>query len=321
MGRAWVLSVAPGVYERVVTAWIAEQPKISVQTASPVLSTIQHASRVVELTYQHGQQMRTIRPAAVIDTTGSAEVVRLVDPSLVEDDGPRAAGGWIVRLGGIAPGALEFPKGLAIVRTLRQAANDGRLDPACRHAWMDIGVEPGEAYLKLFVPLPGQWRARMSDIERAARAQTASIVQLLRAWPDFAGVFIQEFGTLGVRDGGRVRGRYTLTASDVRAGRRFAHSSGRCAWPIEYWHPERGVSVEHLPAGVHYDIPLDSLRVPDIDNLWVAGKCLSADPLAHASARVVGACWAMGEAAGAAAAAIARSNRLESQLELVPAVS
>ena len=37
------------------------------------------------------------------------------------------------------------------------------------------------------------------------------------------------------------------------------------------------------------------------ENLWAAGKCLSADALAHASARVAGTCWAMGEAAGKAA--------------------
>ena len=39
-------------------------------------------------------------------------------------------------------------------------------------------------------------------------------------------------------------------------------------------------------------------------NLWAAGKCLSADRYAQASARVVGSCWAKGEAAGTAAAAL-----------------
>ena len=43
------------------------------------------------------------------------------------------------------------------------------------------------------------------------------------------------------------------------------------------------------------------LRVRGYENLWAAGKCLSADALAHASARVAGTCWAMGEAAGKAA--------------------
>ena len=42
--------------------------------------------------------------------------------------------------------------------------------------------------------------------------------------------------------------------------------------------------------------------VRGIGNAWMAGECLSADRYAHASARAAGTCWAMGEAAGKAAA-------------------
>ena len=171
------------------------------------------------------------------------------------------------------------------------------------------------------MPLADGWRDRIGQIEQAAQAQAREILELLRGWPDFATAQINQCGSLGVRDGGRIRGRYVLVAGDVRSGRRFADSAGRCAWPIEYWHPERGVSLEHLPAGTSYDIPLRSLEIPGISNLWAVGKCLSADPLAHASARVVGACWAMGQAAGAAAAAAMRTEHVESPLELIPAVS
>jgi hypothetical protein len=122
-----------------------------------------------------------------------------------------------------------------------------------------------------------------------------------------------------VRDGGRIRGRYTLSADDVRQGRRFADAVCRCAWPIEYWDPDEGVSVEYLPPGSHYEIPLRSLQLEEIDNLYAAGKCLSADRLAHASARVVGACWAMGQAVGAAAAG--QQSHREDTRELVRAVS
>jgi hypothetical protein len=51
---------------------------------------------------------------------------------------------------------------------------------------------------------------------------------------------------------------------------------------------------------------MSALRLAGIENFWAVGKCLSADRYAHASARVVGACWAMGEAAGKAAAACAK---------------
>jgi hypothetical protein len=93
-----------------------------------------------------------------------------------------------------------------------------------------------------------------------------------------------------------------LTGTDIRQGRRFDDAACRGCWPIEYWHPDQGLSLEYLPSDHCYDIPLRSLRVRGLKNVWAVGKCLSADREAQASARVVGTCWAMGDAAGIAAA-------------------
>ena len=309
MGRAWVLSVCPETYRRVTLDWLAEESRISVQTGACVTGVQREGGFITELTVGGNVKPFRLLPAAVIDATGTADVVRLVDPALVLDDERRSAAGWIVRLVGVAPGALDFPKGLAVVRSLRAAAESGELPGESRHAWIDIGIDPDEAFLKLFMP-PGA---------RSAEATTAAVMDFLRAWPDFAGAEIAQAGSLGVRDGGRVRGRYVLTADDVRHGRRFADAVCRGAWPIEYWDPERGVEIEYLPAGMHYDVPLRSLQLDGIDNLYVAGKCLSADRLAHASARVVGTCWAMGEAVGAAAAS--QQAGMEQPNELVRAIS
>ncbi len=107
-----------------------------------------------------------------------------------------------------------------------------------------------------------------------------------------------------MRDGGRIQGEYCLSTADVRELRKFPDAICRCSWPIEYWHPVDGVFLEYLPAGAYYEVPLRSLRLRGWTNVLVAGKCLSADRYAQASARVVGSCWAMGEAAGKAAAAL-----------------
>jgi hypothetical protein len=230
--------------------------------------------------------------------------VRLIDSALVIDDGPRSAGGWIFRLSGVAAGALEFPQGLGIVRDIRAATTAGELPPLCGHTWLDIGLAPDEAYVKLLVPLGDHWRAKQQQIAAAAEAAQTALVEFLRRRPQFAEAQVTLAGQIGVRDGGRIRGRYTLSADDVRAGRKFADSAGSCSWPIEYWDAERGVRVDYLPSGTHYEIPLSALQVSGLDNFWVAGKCLSADVWAHASARVVGACWAMGQAVGAAAATL-----------------
>lgn len=328
MGRAWVLNVCPSLYGRVVEAWLAEHPRVRVLTGWTATQCVVDEGRLVAVEVSDGRQQLGLRPRGLVDATGTAEVVRLIDPALVECDDRPAAGSVIVRLRGVAPGTLDFPRGLGVVRELRDAAAGGRLPPECAKAWLDSGVYADEVFLKLFVPVPSrrssgertaaavaeQSRSGPSATDESSESQNHGqlvrhacrvrdqIAAFLKALAGFEGAYVTETGTLGIRDGGRVAGEYRLTAADVRSGRTFEDSIGRCAWPIEFWDPGEGVSIEYLPDGSSYEIPLRSLKLRGLENVWAAGKCLSAEPLAQASARVVGTCWAMGEAAGRAAA-------------------
>src|SRR5690606_34975030 len=57
-----------------------------------------------------------------------------------------------------------------------------------------------------------------------------------------------------------------------------------------------------LPPGTYYQLPYRMLLPQAVDGLIVAGRCASASHDAHASMRVAGICFALGEAAGVAAA-------------------
>jgi len=63
-------------------------------------------------------------------------------------------------------------------------------------------------------------------------------------------------------------------------------------------HPDHGT----LPEPRHYDIPYRCLVPVDVENLLVAGRCLSSDFPAQSATRLVMCCNAMGEAAGTATA-------------------
>jgi hypothetical protein len=298
MGRTWVLEVCPDVYRAVVQRWLAAEARLQPMYHARVVGVDvadDHRIRAV-LIRQPGQD--TLQPVqAVIDATGTAEVVRLVDSGLVEGGPPRAAGGLILRLRGVAPGAMAFPRGVAVVRALRTAAEEGALPAECGKAWLDSGTQDDEAFLKLFVPLPEDFRCRSEEIRTAALGAGEAILAFLRRRPDFAGAHVVAAGRLGVREAGRIRGEYVLTRDDVLSGRQFADAACRCAWPIEHWDVERGVSLDYSSAAF-YEVPLRALRVRGRANLWAAGKCLSADIHAQSSARVAGCCWSMGEAVG-----------------------
>ena len=301
IGRAWVLDADPEVYRRVVARWLAASG-VRVLCATRVAGVRSVGGRVGAVTLDAAGGTHELRARAVVDTTGTAAVVRLLDPALVHPPADHSAGGLILRVRGVAPGALAPPRGVAVVRALRGAVADGLLPPECGHAWLDKGIQPDEVFLKLLVPIPADWRAREPELTAAACATGARAVEFLRGLSGFAAAHVHQAGRLGVRDGGRARGEYTLTAADVRAGRRFPDAACRCAWPIEAWDVRTGVALEYLPAGSCYEVPLRALKVAGAENVWAAGKCLSAEPLAQASARVAGSCWAMGEAAGRTAA-------------------
>jgi hypothetical protein len=105
---------------------------------------------------------------------------------------------------------------------------------------------------------------------------------------------------LGVRESRRIVGDYVLSADDVITGRTFPDVIAMGGYHIDIHRPS-GTWVESKNVEA-YGIPLRSLIARGVDNLMMAGKCLSATHEAVASTRVIPICMAQGEAAGMAAA-------------------
>src|SRR5262249_9195944 len=148
MGRVWVLSVCPDRYRAVLRRWLAAEERITAVYGARVSRLETAAGSVVGLEITRPGATLGLRTRAVIEATGTAEVVRLLDPSLLQEDPRRAAGGLILRLCGVAPGTLSFPRGLAVVRALRAAAAEAALPPECDKAWLDSGARADEVYVK-----------------------------------------------------------------------------------------------------------------------------------------------------------------------------
>jgi len=107
----------------------------------------------------------------------------------------------------------------------------------------------------------------------------------------------------GVRESRRIIGEYILTEEDVITGRRFEDSIGRCAYPIDLHDPSgKDVEFTQISKGGFYDIPYWCLIPKGVDNLIVAGRCISCTHLALGSVRCITGCFVTGEAAGTAAA-------------------
>lgn len=104
---------------------------------------------------------------------------------------------------------------------------------------------------------------------------------------------------LGVRETRHVIGEYTLTGQDSTEGTRFEDSIAADASALDI-HDPKGADVDFQ--GLRpYEIPYRSLLPKQVEQILVAGRCISADHAAHARSRNMPACMATGQAAGVAA--------------------
>jgi glycine/D-amino acid oxidase-like deaminating enzyme len=121
--------------------------------------------------------------------------------------------------------------------------------------------------------------------------------------PGFAdSVLVATSPAIGVRESRRVRGDYRLTREDVLQGQRFDDEIALCGAPIEDHHAGGDTEWRYVGESGVYGIPFRTLLPVGVDGLLVAGRCFSSTHDAHASARSMATCMAMGQAAGTAAA-------------------
>lgn len=106
------------------------------------------------------------------------------------------------------------------------------------------------------------------------------------------------------RESRRMKGDYVLTANDIMEARKFPDTVAYGGWPLDDHNPE-GLDGDksNYMIRVHkpYGIPYRCLYSSNIDNLFFAGRNISATHMAMSSARVMGTCSIIGQAVGVAA--------------------
>ncbi len=144
----------------------------------------------------------------------------------------------------------------------------------------------------------------LGGLESLGRRVAAAAVRWLSSRDEvWRGCYISHWPLrAGVRESRRWLGEHVLTGEELAAGTRFDDEIALATWPMEYRETARGPRLrfpaENRPCG----IPLRCLKPAGVPDLFVAGRCISADHEAQASIRVMGTCFATGEAAGRAAA-------------------
>ena len=126
---------------------------------------------------------------------------------------------------------------------------------------------------------------------------------------------------MGIREGRRILGDYTLTIDDYLTKRTFPDEISRNSYYIDLHLTkeeseslaQQGVSREQInrryAPGESHGIPYRSLLPRSLANVIVAGRSISCDRQIQGSVRTMPNCLCMGEAAGIAAAMAATGDR------------
>jgi hypothetical protein len=145
------------------------------------------------------------------------------------------------------------------------------------------------------------------------RRQAIQAFEFLRTVPGFEKSYIVDLPPqLGIRETRRVIGGYMLSGEDVLGCALFDDSIGVNGWPMEV-HVAGDVIFKFPPipeSRGFNELPYRMLVAKGVDNLLIAGRCASMTHDGQSAARVSGACFAMGEAAGSAAALALSGNTI-----------
>jgi hypothetical protein len=173
---------------------------------------------------------------------------------------------------------------------------------------------------------PGVWRINTTRIlgrrgtsvhdltaaEIEAREQVHALMAFFRSdLPGFADCrLLDTAAQIGVRETRRIVGEYTLTLGDLQNGRRFPDVVALCGYPVDIHDPKGagGGVAESPPTANVYEIPYRVMVPAAVDGLLVAGRAVSSTHEALGAIRVMPPCFAMGEAAGIAAALCVRDG-------------
>lgn len=111
----------------------------------------------------------------------------------------------------------------------------------------------------------------------------------------FKGAYVSHVADMvGIRASRRIKGKYIYTIDDLRSGKKFKNPAVISDYPVDIHSREKNTSI--LEKTGEYQLPIESLMDSKYQNLYIAGRGLSADEQAQGALRVQASCFSMGEA-------------------------
>ncbi len=259
-----------------------------------------------------------VEVAAVIDASGVSRVSKILGLELIET-GFRQSASQVFTVKNV-PFHEESNLSLVLLKALRKGVLSGRLEEVEDRLYLVPGsLDAERVSLKVTIPAPFEQEMNKRELRAKALEVIKHILDYLRSEePAFERLELDSVAPeVGVRVGDRPVGVQVLGDEDVLECVHSEHSVARGNWPMEIWSQDKRVELHHLKESEYYDIPAGVLLSKTVENLYFAGRCISATDRAIASARVIGTCLQTGYAAGMLAAGYVSGKSLEETIKRI----
>lgn len=286
---------------------LAKTPRLTVLYQARLLEAGVEERRVRNVIVRGRGGLFAIRGHAFIDCTGDGELAEMAGAATDYDRAALQFPTAMFRMGGVDTAvAMKVPRD-EMHRLLERAVSDGYDLP--RTAGGIYSVRDGIVHLNITkIKVNGRTPDpfdpfELSEAEYEGRRQACLYLDVFRRYvPGYTDAYVLDTGAeLGIRETRRIVGRHILTGDDVLQERKFEDAIAVNCWPIEDHGGGRSTRWVWLSPGGYNHIPYSTLLPTGVDNLLVAGRCLSATHDAQAAIRVTANCFSTGQAAGLAA--------------------
>lgn len=313
-GKTYTVTHDPLVWREVADAFLADAG-VRILYHTVVSGVLVEEDRVEGVVLESNAGRSTIRAKRVIDASGDAAVVARAGYRYVFGEHGRIQNPTMFfRLGNVdldkylsyyGSDTICPPK---VTAAIDSANADGRYVLPRNHIWIFPTPRPNELMVNATRLAGADGRMLnvidpedFTEAEIGGRSQVRDYAAFLaETLPGCENSFVVDTGVeAGVRQTRSIVGSETLANEDVVACRKRDDGICRSPWPIELHSGEK--PKLHWLLDDYYDVPYLAL-VPEVgENIIVAGRCLSAEHEALASARVTAQCFEYGHAAAAAA--------------------
>jgi hypothetical protein len=277
-------------------------------------------NRIASVTYHDHGGAHLLYGKAFVDATGDCDLASFAGASTrYGNHGAVNLGTLGTRFGGISPDTEVSAD--AISRAV-QAARTRGVGSITKERSV-VARLPGSGDVVCYLasadydPRDG---ASLTRAEMSGREQAWAYLDVIRTIPGCERAYLASTGPdFGTRESRHINSVEQLTWKDVENDVRHDDTIALGAWGIE-WHDRKTFesTMQLPPDGGAYDIPLRCLMSTDTPNLFAAGRTADGDRQAGASIRVMGTAFATGQAAGVAAAALARCGRSDRRTQNAP---